>query len=1089
MATDPRIRYDIAAGVTGSPEVEQLAIDLERVDAAVDANAAVRAQQLAAQLRILGQQQAALSTFVELKTRTEGAAVALADAQRAAQTFGRELAGVSSPTRTQTAQMDRLAAAVRAAKTDLTAQTAALDASRAALSRLGLETEGAARAQVRVRNELAAASIEAKTIGERYATTAAAAGVSASKQVAANATVRESLTGIRDQLSQLQSLAALAIGGGVLGGIAKDLAATADGYSNLAARIKLATGEGAAFDAAFEGVFDVARRTNTSLETTGNLFVRITEAGRTLGVSQRQALALTETINEAVQLSGSSADASDAAVRQLIQGLQSGVLRGDEFNSVMEQAPRLAKALSDGLGVTTGRLRELAEAGQLTSTNVIQALTGQSQTLRREFEQLPPTVGRAIQGLSTEWTRYIGEVDKANGISRTAAEAIGFLAKHLSELATAARFAGEAWLAWKAIDLAGTLLRQVAATEAAAAAVTLETRAVVANTVATTANTAAKTANAAATGAAASSSVALATSAGGILSTFGRVAGAVGLAATGVALFGDLALSTFKGAGTAIGEFLAKYTQLRDRGDEVAAMWKADDAAARANAAALAEVAQQAKIAGDRAAGLNTESQKLIGTFEDARKKGETTAEALEKVQKGLRLDDISGIQAATTALDVLRERAQITGQQVREALGDSLKGLDLGVFETQARAAFDKTTQGARRLQDVLDAIADESLKRAGTSIDELRTGFSKASASAINDVDALAHTLEQLGVAGTDAERALASALDKATAAASTARAAQTVIDRIVELGKQGKLTGEVLTASLEQARRKLADLVPGVQTLDEALRDFGLHSRTELTATADRLSQSWEQISRSTRVSLQEQITAFGTYAEAAVKANGGILPSQVALQAKILEMRADVAGLGKEFAQAMDAAAKATNGAIKSLSDYQKLLRQDPSRLVGGNGLGGISNDTAAKNAAVKSVLAPTGSAGTNVDGSAAGGFLPFIIGPNGERIPLNPKDRTAGGSGAGGAFGGGLSFTSDAEARAIAFGAVQGAAAAQQVGTGSASTPDTERLTADHRYVIDFNLGTNRYRVTADDQDSAEGLVRDLEQAFRLAKGG
>src|SRR5690606_13018136 len=127
---------------------------------------------------------------------------------------------------------------------------------------------------------------------------------------------------------------------------------------------------------------------------------------------QQDALALTESINQAVIISGASAAASDAALTQLIQGLQSGVLRGEEFNSVMEQAPRLAAALAAGLGVTRGELRALANDGQLSSETVIRALRSQADVLRTEFAQMPQTVGRAIQNLQTEWLRFVGTLDQ-----------------------------------------------------------------------------------------------------------------------------------------------------------------------------------------------------------------------------------------------------------------------------------------------------------------------------------------------------------------------------------------------------------------------------------------------------------------------------------------------------------------------------------------------------------------------------------------------------------------------------------------------------------------------------------------------------
>ena len=65
----------------------------------------------------------------------------------------------------------------------------------------------------------------------------------------------------------------------------------------------------------------------------------------------------------------------------------------------MEQAPRLAKAMADGLGVTTGELRKLAGEGALTTEVVIKALQGQADVVANEFGKLPATVGRALENL------------------------------------------------------------------------------------------------------------------------------------------------------------------------------------------------------------------------------------------------------------------------------------------------------------------------------------------------------------------------------------------------------------------------------------------------------------------------------------------------------------------------------------------------------------------------------------------------------------------------------------------------------------------------------------------------------------------
>ena len=165
------------------------------------------------------------------------------------------------------------------------------------------------------------------------------------------------LEGIAGQLRTIQTLAATVLGGQLLSGTLGEVARTADAYANLEARIKLVTGEGAALTDAFNGVFDVALRTNSAIEGTGTLFTRIAQAGKDLGLStaqaSQQALQLTETINQAIQVSGGSAQSADAAVTQLIQALQSGAAG----SSTRSWSRRRAGARSGRwAGVTTGEL-------------------------------------------------------------------------------------------------------------------------------------------------------------------------------------------------------------------------------------------------------------------------------------------------------------------------------------------------------------------------------------------------------------------------------------------------------------------------------------------------------------------------------------------------------------------------------------------------------------------------------------------------------------------------------------------------------------------------------------------------------------
>lgn len=235
---------------------------------------------------------------------------------------------------------------------------------------------------------------------------------------------------LRGAFGSLQGLlAAAGLGIGV-----SEIIETADAFKTLEARVKLATGEGAAFVTGFEGVKEIANATFSSIESTGELFARITAAGETLGLAQGEILSVTQTINEAIQLSGGSAASADAAITQLIQGLQSGVVRGEEFNSIMEQAPRLAKAMADGLGVTRGELRAMAQDGKLTSEVVINAVRSQGEVIASEFGTLPTTVGNSLQVLKNQIFNFVGEIDGALNQTSQLADAISYIGNNLEDL-------------------------------------------------------------------------------------------------------------------------------------------------------------------------------------------------------------------------------------------------------------------------------------------------------------------------------------------------------------------------------------------------------------------------------------------------------------------------------------------------------------------------------------------------------------------------------------------------------------------------------------------------------------------------------
>lgn len=107
--------------------------------------------------------------------------------------------------------------------------------------------------------------------------------------------------------------------------------------------------------------------------------------------SSKEIVQFAEQLNKQLALSGASGSSAQAAILQLEQGLASGVLRGDELNSVMEQAPALAKSIADYMQVSVGELREMGSQGQITADIVKNALFAAAKDTNAEFEKTPMT--------------------------------------------------------------------------------------------------------------------------------------------------------------------------------------------------------------------------------------------------------------------------------------------------------------------------------------------------------------------------------------------------------------------------------------------------------------------------------------------------------------------------------------------------------------------------------------------------------------------------------------------------------------------------------------------------------------------------
>jgi tape measure domain-containing protein len=261
-----------------------------------------------------------------------------------------------------------------------------------------------------------------------------AAGRTAGQEVGAGVgSARRGVESISRQLTQLRALAA---GFGVATGLTELLrqsVSAADAMTNLAARLDLVTGSSDRTAAVQARLFQIAQASRVSFVELGATYAQVARSTAELGISQDRVLGVTQALSQAITISGGSASSAQAAMVQLSQGLASGTLRGEELNSILEQTPRVAQAIADGMGVSVGQLRKLGEEGALTARAIVQALERSAPQLAAEFAKIRPTISGAFQALQNSATDFIGEVDRSSGASQTLAEKITELADALTK--------------------------------------------------------------------------------------------------------------------------------------------------------------------------------------------------------------------------------------------------------------------------------------------------------------------------------------------------------------------------------------------------------------------------------------------------------------------------------------------------------------------------------------------------------------------------------------------------------------------------------------------------------------------------------
>lgn len=208
----------------------------------------------------------------------------------------------------------------------------------------------------------------------------------------------------------------------------------ADEFTLLRARIDGATESVKEASMAWNGLKNISKSTGADLGAAVDVFQRLSFVRKEINATVGEMLQFTETVSQLGIVSGASTGALRAGLTQLGQGLSSGVLRAEEFNSILENIPAVAKAISSEFGVTTGQLRNLVIDGKVLSQDVFNAILNQAEKTRLEFEKFPTTIGRAFANLKIRLAESIDGINQATSASKGLIGAMEIAGKLLSSM-------------------------------------------------------------------------------------------------------------------------------------------------------------------------------------------------------------------------------------------------------------------------------------------------------------------------------------------------------------------------------------------------------------------------------------------------------------------------------------------------------------------------------------------------------------------------------------------------------------------------------------------------------------------------------
>ncbi len=210
---------------------------------------------------------------------------------------------------------------------------------------------------------------------------------------------------------------------------ARALVQAGDALTQSLSRLQNATGSVERASLVYEALYRNALSTGVAVSESVDAFQRFSIAAREIGATSDQVVRLVTGLQRVAIVSGASTGEISSATLQLAQALASGVLQGDELRSILEAMPLLAEGLARELGVSIGELRKLGSEGKLTAERVFPALLRATERLGAELDKAPLSLGRAFGQLTASTENFLGQLDRAIGLSNALARALSAAAR------------------------------------------------------------------------------------------------------------------------------------------------------------------------------------------------------------------------------------------------------------------------------------------------------------------------------------------------------------------------------------------------------------------------------------------------------------------------------------------------------------------------------------------------------------------------------------------------------------------------------------------------------------------------------------